>query len=539
MKNTKILKGISLLIVATSLCISCKKNDFADNYNDPEKITQASMEGLYPGFLYNHRLENRNTIFPRYWNMTTFQLPMLGTYTQTFGYTNDVNQGRMYEQMTAYSQDRWDYYYVSFIANFRDMERLVAAMETEEQKQGYTLFLETAKIFLYDQTAQMVDLWGHIPFYEAGSVIASQGQVVPPKYDKDIELYKFILEDLKRINTYLKDNKVPAFYSNNFKKVDLLNQGDINKWRIYANSLRLRLAMRMSYSNEQEAKAIVSEILNDPATYPVISTNSQIVQFVSRGTQLNAILGGHHGQGIKDVTINMNTSGYMINKILKPANDPRLEVMFAKNADGIYLGLDNTLPTVEQNKLITDRKISRLDSATFSRNDKFPGIVMTAAEISFFKAEANERWGVGTPAKTEYENGIQQSIAFLYYINNLNDNADGTSFTPLVAPSEATITAFLSGSTVNYTGTTNDKLEKIGTQQWLNFGLFQNYHGWAELRRTKYPVLHFVEDKASSIAKLPPSKLVLPAKEHSLNAQNYEAVKATDTPNSKVFWDVK
>jgi hypothetical protein len=86
---------------------------------------------------------------------------VLATYRQTAGYTNGKG---VYEQPTNYTGNRWDYFYESTIARYREIEKYYNGLTSDAEKAGYQLFLETARIFLYDQTTQMVDMWGDIPF---------------------------------------------------------------------------------------------------------------------------------------------------------------------------------------------------------------------------------------------------------------------------------------------------------------------------------------------------------------------------------------
>lgn len=225
----KNFRYIGFAFLASLGVMSCSETDFEDNYYDPEKSVTASVEKLYTGLLYNNNLENRNTTFPRYWNLFTFQIPMLGTYSQTNGYTNGQ---KIYEQATAYNQDRWDYYYTAFISNYREMENHYNSIEDAEQKEQFRLFMETGKVHLYDQTSQMVDIWGDIPFSEAGGLITTGGDIIRPKYDKAEDIYMTMIDDLKNIADFLNSYEPIAFYKAAFDNADILNQGDIEKWKI-------------------------------------------------------------------------------------------------------------------------------------------------------------------------------------------------------------------------------------------------------------------------------------------------------------------
>lgn len=514
---------------------ACQKEAFDENYYNPEASVQADIPRLFSGMLFNQSQASANTIMPRYWNLYVFKLPTLGTYSQLFGYT--ASTGR-YEQKTAYSQSRWQYYYTAPLASYTELMKFYNGLESEEDKNGYDLFVQTSRIFLYDQTAQMIDMWGDIPFSEAGQIISTGGIIQNAKYDDQAALYNQFIDDLKNIADYLNSYKEVTYYKQMFDKADLLNLGNIEKWKIYANSLRLRLAMRISDVNESKAKDVVAEILNNPTTYPVVSSLENSIKIDARGSELRSVVGV---DGIRNSFESPGFNyapGYIINELMEPSSDPRLKVFFSENAEGEYVGLDPNLDQTEQEDLINSNLVSRIDSATFSRNDKFPGIVISPAEISFLKAEANERWGIGASAQSEYEKGVKQSIDFWYYINALNDNADGTSYVPETPPSGAEITSFLNHPLISYSGTKDEKLEKIATQNWVNFTVIQAQHAWAEYRRTNYPKLKFRTDNSSQQSPQPPSRLLYPENERTYNSENYEAVRSKDKPDVKIFWDV-
>src|SRR5690606_37786378 len=143
-----------------------------------------------------------------------------------------------------------------------------------------------------------------------------------------------------------------------------------------------RLAMRISWANESKSREIVAEILNNSAQYPIVSNNEEIIQIKARGDQLRSVIGE---DGIKNAIIGYPAPDFMVNGLLNPSGDPRLQVMFSKNVNGEYMGLPINWSSSRQNEAVAANEISRIDTATYTRNDKFPGIMITAAEVSFFK----------------------------------------------------------------------------------------------------------------------------------------------------------
>lgn len=516
----KFIISVSLIVLAGIVFSGCKKSALADNYYNPEKAVTADIPRLYAGMFYNEK------VLPRYWNLYTFQIPVMGTYSQTSGYTNGKG---VYEQPTNYTGNRWDYFYTNTIAQYRELEKYYNNLGTDAEKAGYQLFLETARIFLYDQTTQMVDMWGDIPFSTAGSLNA-QGKITMATYDKAEDIYNKALTELKRISDYLATVSPSSFYLNQLKSYDYVNGGDLMKWRKYANSLILRLAMRTSYKNEAAAKSLVQTILGSATQYPLVNAaNESIV--IQPNSPTSSLAPADQNEIRNGFDVDPYAGGKMVNDIMVPSADPRLAAYFTKNKSGIYKGIYNTLTEAQVTTGIASGDFSRWDSTTFSENHVLPGILITAAEVSFLKAEAYERWGGGS-AQTAYETGIRQSIAFWYGINASSDRTIGKE----TAPTEAQIVAFLANPLVAY-GTNN--LEKIATQKWIDFTVLQANQAWAEWRRTKLPVLSFPADGSSTAAPNVATRLLYPSSESTLNATNYATVQSADKATTKIFWDVK
>jgi hypothetical protein len=268
-------------------------------------------------------------------------------------------------------------------------------------------------------------------------------------------------------------------------------------------------------------------MLADPATYPLITSNSQNVLLQESPTTLKSDL--------RDaLTGSPYAPAYLADTLMANNADPRLTILFdSVQGSSYYTGFPSN-GTVAQYE--TPNTYATYDTVTFMYNYNVPGVLFTAAEVSFLTAEANERWGAGsTPAATAYANGINQSIAFYYGINQSSILRSG-SWPKTASPSAAAITNYINN--VAYTGTTAQKLNLIATQNWINFFILQAGQAWAEQRRTGYPALHFATATYAGAAQ-PPVRLLYPASEKEYNSTNYAAVSATDTRDTKVFWQTK
>ena len=530
MKNYIIKAGLFVVLAASFS--SCKK-DIDERFLNPEQFTVKSIPGFFTAMLNNDR------VAAKYWNVRTFLSLMPGTYAQT-GFFSNSNAA--YQQNDGYSQQYWDDFYSPGgngsgpMAQYRTMET-VYNTATESDKASQTIFMQAAKVVLIEQAAKMVDLWGDIPYSEAGSLVTNS-VIVYPRFDDQKVLYTQFIADLDAANTYFKTATTTA----EFSKYDILLSGNVSKWQRYANSLRLRLLMRISNSDEATAKTAILAMLSAPANYPLVDGDAAAAYspkatdiLLSPLTNNTSTLIDAYREG------SWYATDFMLNKVLLPANDPRIPVLYDKNSKTVdkvviqnptYKAMPYDFTTTEQENNFNNYAV--VDSATFFQNLALPGIVITASEVNLLKAEAYERWGSTADAKTAYDLALRQSITFYYYLNNLNASGVKTE----TMPSAAVIDAFINSSTATYPATTATRLASIYTQKWLHYGLLQSTEAWSEYRRTGYPALQFVTTGKLSGFDVPPNRLIYPSKEKTFNGANYAAVQAKDTRVTKIFWDV-
>ncbi|HYE56022.1 MAG TPA: SusD/RagB family nutrient-binding outer membrane lipoprotein [Chitinophagaceae bacterium] len=533
----KILFILALILAGTT---ACKKSDFADAYADPSKISQTTVEKQFTGFLTSYSYSNsdkgqRGYVVPSYWNYFVVLRTTLLHYTQAVGFENADNQ---YVPGIAATNDRWNDYY-NFLAQYRELQNVNAKLSAEDQADR-RIYMIAATIFFYDQTQKVVDLHGDIPWSEAGRLSANGGDYASslPKYDAAASIYTKMLDDLKAFSDELNTLAVKPGIAAGFKNQDLINRGDIMLWKRYCNSLRLRMLTRVSDvpSFQGRANSEIGQILGNPATYPVVTSNAENIMIRVHDVTSDITARGFQS-GLEDW--NGNIAGKVMIDHMVSNNDPRLRAMYepGANAGGVYNGLDPMLNRTAQNALIAGGTLAIYNRSTISRNQFFPGILITAAEISFIAAEYYLKAANAGAAKAAYENGIRQSIEYYYWLRTLsNNNVSGT----LTPTNTAEINAYIASPGVNWdlAMTTADKLKRIALQKWIHFSVIQPNESWAELRRLDAPVLSFEVDAANA-QKQPPLRWLYASNERTYNAANYQAVAAQDLLTTRIFWDVR
>ena len=528
---------------------ACTKSDFEDAYAQSSTLNASTVEKQFAGTLTS----NLAYTMYRYENyFITLQNTCL-PWTQAVGV---INTNGRYVPGEAAISGRWQNYY-NFLAQYKDLLRLYGTLSAEEQAQK-KIYVIAATIFYYDQSQKQVDLHGDIPWSEAGLLSTHNGDYKGSyaKYDDGAEIYTKMLDDLKAYSDELSSMSIEPAVATVLNSQDFINNGDITLWQKYCNSLRLRMLMRVSGSSSFASRASqeISDILANPAKYPLVLVNDDN-QLIRVNNLNNVSIGGANTvvAGINNGTdVGINASFYrglfgwgggdvpskkMID-LMNTAHDPRLRVMFqpGDSTAGKYVGLDPTLGQTAQENLYNDAKVSRYNYSTLTYNINVPGMLINAAEVNFLLSEYYLKAGNNQKAKSTYEAGIDQSIAYYYWLRSIsNDHTSGN----VAQPTSAEISSYKSSAAVSWDQAASqaDKLALIATQKWINYSVLEPIESWSEQRRLHLPELSFLPDNSNALQKTPPSRWVYPSNESTYNTANYEAVKAKDNLTTKLFWE--
>lgn len=538
---------------------ACSEYDFDSKYEDPSKVTTVSISNLMVGVFQrvkDYDLYEYNRFFG-------FDSQFVGKYAQTFGYTYSSS---MYTPgYTPFIDSQWDNLY-SALTQLRKLESLYNEESTGQQEQDEA-FLLAARLQVYDFFAATVDVFGDMPFSKACTLpLTNDVQQSYAPYDKAEDIYRTILSELKEMAPRFRTIPVPR----NFSTQDFINWGDMDKWERYANSLRLRLAMRVASQGElaEEGRAIIKEILENPTEYPLIEEQANNVFITNQKSgQLNFTA----GSGLGDWVTNRLASGPVIDRMLSHGNynmessdpltgtyvegtdDPRILLYYnpvkivnrntGQTDEHRYIGTDVSVSDelteyynsqAEDELITTNKGFSQItQNGFFWQNDKFDMLIMASPEIHFIKAEAYAMgYGVAqdmTRAEEEFKTAVSQSIRLWYYYDSIGTGENTRRYE---APTDEAIAAFADArwKSSDYT----DKLDAIITQKWVHFAFLVSREAWSDLRRTGYPSGLVFPEVAGTIPNVP-NRWRYPTTEVNYNPY-YKDVQAEDTYYTKLFW---
>ncbi|MEO0900152.1 MAG: SusD/RagB family nutrient-binding outer membrane lipoprotein [Bacteroidota bacterium] len=465
------MKNIAFILLTAVMLTACTANfeEINTNFNQAEEVSGAL---LLPTVIFDYAnlAVNRNFDFGN----------TMGQYAANY----EFNAVDIY-QFTSDGR-YWGIY--SILQDVKDIETF--GMENEDVNyEAIAIILRSLGI------SQLTDVYGDVPFSQATQ--AADG-VLTPAYDTQESIYNAVMDDLKRASDLIDVNATVAG--------DNLFGGDMDAWKRFANSLRLRMLLRSS--NAQDNKVAMQEIVDNSSQYPVFESNDHHAVYQYSGS-LPDISPYSLGVGRDyDYYLGVPTT-HLINTLLD-LDDPRLQEWFDPKAGTTdYIG---TAPGQTIGDIGRPGDFASKAASFFNISDKITGIFLSASEVQFILAEAVQAGMITGDAKTYYENGV--SLSFDQWSVDM--------------PADYLTT----------TAPYSDSDETLATQKWLS--LYNNsVQGWLDWKRTGLP--SFIQAGPGNVnGDKIPVRLMYPALEQSVNGSNYQDAASNiggDDINSRVWWD--
>ena len=393
----------------------------------------------------------------------------------------------------------WNEWYVE-ITNFKDMYAFAQTLYSVANEKVYNTYMGISLICESWVFSMLTDTYGDIPYTEA-----CQGRdgILTPAFDRQEFVYTEIFKKLEQANTLLSDG---VDLPEDQVVCDPVFGGNALKWRKFANSLYIRLLMRVSAKNESFVASKLAEMIDtSPDNYPIMASNDDSA--VLRWTGETPYISPFYSMRDEDWRVYPVCEFFADN--LNLWNDPRRSKWMV-DYEGAYAGIPSGYPVGE----------SVVRKSTFLlalKTDPRLGNMMNYAELEFLLAEAIVKNYISGDAATHYENGVEAAFDFwdltvsASYLDNPAikwDDAEGL----------------------------DDKMAKIHLQKYYAL-FYTDLQQWFECRRTGYPILPKGEGLLNN--KELPSRLNYPVYLQTTNRDNYYAavaVQGSDEISTKVWW---
>ncbi len=530
MKNNN--KYIVLIIMVLMVLVSCT-DDFKEVNTNPDAFNFISPSAQITKIQLD-LVGNREEVW-------RYELGICSPLMQYFSgswWTQHGGQYNVIERSHWYTL--WENSYTRDVKNVID---LINRTDGDEEYINANAVARILKVYIF---SRITDLYGDVPYSEAGKGFTDQ--ILQPKYDRQQDIYIDFFKEL--------DEAVNSLDSGaDLVEGDLMFSGDVDKWKKFGNSLRMRLGYRLVKIDPAEAESQVRAAIDSDAGVMQSNNDSCIITY----GEFNFSDGENRGNGLSQVFhASENSEGYRLTNTLvdfmKQSQDPRLPIY-----GGTYLGVNGTeygqditehlqlgitygamwwnqwedfgdLFDDQGNYVANVGHINKhMQPSKYVASLSAPYFHMTYAEVEFLLAEAAIRgWGA-SDATNHFTNGIIASmeLASLYPDAPQIEQTDIDNFVAL-NPLPAT---------------SPDDMRVIHEQMWVNFYM-NGVEAYANFRRSGYPELTpftSVEWYSSGTGGIIPRRFFYPEFESVNNSVNYqEAIDrmgGTDDWLTPVWWD--
>ncbi|MDV3309629.1 MAG: SusD/RagB family nutrient-binding outer membrane lipoprotein [Cyclobacteriaceae bacterium] len=536
-------KSITLsVLMAAGIVTGCDTDTLHDLNINPQTVNEIDVHFLLTSAELGIA-SNGSSGDNRYIDWRT-NIGLMSTAIQHLATTGDISAAGMYyrhnEEICA----------APFDMTYQDQLKNIAEILRQTGEGGYSegLFPNTqaaARVLRAWSFQRLTDFYGAVPYTEANKGLE---RIFFPQYDNQSVIYPDLLKEL--------DEAAAQFTTDvsqdlTFGDADILYQGDVGKWKRFAYSLMLRMAMRISNVDLTMAQTYVSKAVaggvfesnDDNLWVPMANGPSQ---WTNQNGISRAFRPGDGG--------NKNFLSKTMVDFLKGSNpddvsddDPRL--MILTDGIGIWdasgwapekqdpldqmgmpsgLFFDTQASLLGVTNFLTDTTYSRINPYMLDNED--PYMIMNYAEVELLLAEAAER-GIGgvTDAAAHYNAGVKAAMQMYepYFGNN--------DFSGAV--SDADVNAYLAQYPYGGGGVRGDEsaLEQIGWQMWVS-KFFNWWEAWSDWRRTGYPTLvEYTDDINNVTGGKIPVRLRYPTAETVANPNFNQDSKNNYT--SPVWWD--
>lgn len=318
-----------------------------------------------------------------------------------------------------------------------------------------------------------------------------------------------------------------------FSRFDVLMDGKYASWIKFANSLRMRLAMRMATADKEKARREFLKALNNE--YGVLELESELVAVKVQSGYTNPL-------GVLSQVWNEAFMSASMESVMNGYEDPRREIYFTACTGDAYKG---QYRGIRQGTCFSHNYYNTLSKINV--DEQTDAVLMTAAEVWLLRAEAALRGWTGEDAGACYEKGVATSLrqhGIMQTEEYLNSDKLPADFVDTYdAGNDIQARCRVSPKWIETAGR-DEKLEKIITQKWL--AMFpEGCEAWAEQRRTGYPRLlpvRFNHSKDGCIdTETMIRRLNFPGGLQTENAGQYralvEALGGDDNAGTRLWWD--
>lgn len=526
--KTGLNKKAVWLLVVWLVAVSCV-GKFEEYNSDNTGFTDEQKEYDYNTFGIRLKVIQMGIYFNYDWGggknwvfqtMQNLSADMFCGYMHDFKPFNAGLGNTVYNLQDDWNSTMWECIYGYIMTEIK---------KTEDATRGdYPEFYAVTKILKVEIMHRLSDYYGPVIYTRFGE---SNTGAMP---DTQKDAYAAFFTDLDEATELLSEHTG----NETFARFDMMmpeNNRTYKQWIRFANSLRLRLAIRIAMADPQKARVEALKSLN-PGNGGLLETKNDIVAVSALGSGYSNPL-GEINKSWGEVLMNAN-----MESILTGYADPRLPKYFEQATEA---GYTDEYRGIRQGTGFNHLRYSNHSKSTVSQST--PAILMTSAEVWFLRAEVALRGWSAENAGSCYTRGVQASFD-QWNLRNATDylasDRVAADFKDVFDASYHIEAQCKVSPKWEDQDTKEIKLEKIITQKWIA-GYPEGCEAWAEQRRTGYPRLFPVlmnKSNGKIDTKTMIRRLNFPVSIITGNPAQYDALYqclgGPDTGGTRLWWDV-
>lgn len=487
--------------------------------------------GMLAGFVSCSKFEELNTD-P---NQTTTVIPELlatDVILKSVKYPA-VGKDFLYKDMVAkyisYMEGTTDYQYNKFertsftsLIKLTNVDKMIALSAGSIYEDSYKALGKFIRAYTFFNLTMSV---GDIPYSEA---IQGESGIYNPRYDTQKEVFLGIINELEEASD--------LFGTGRDFPGDPIYGGNVQQWQKATNNLLLKVLSHLwkkTSDADLDVVATFDRVVSDNILMTSNGDNFQLVYSEMEVEHYPFFNSNFRKYPIMSTTIVTKMREYNDYRLFYFAEPAEFQLLSGKlpSDTSAYVGVDpsDNFNTISAKYAIG--QISAINKRYYTLASGEPTFLLSYAEQCFIIAEGILRGWTTGDARAYYENGVRSAMAFV--ADNTPDDIlyhHGRKITSDVTND------YLAGAKVSFTGTDNEKLQKIFQQRYFLGFMQDGWNSYYEFRRVGYPVLPVNElTNLNAVKTQMPQRWLYPAKELSNNrAQVEEAINRQFEGNDEV-----
>lgn len=407
------------------------------------------------------------------------------------------------------------------------LKDLYTIIELEADKENKAFYYIAEALFIY--TYQVVtDTWGNVPYFEA---LQGDKEIYHPKFDSGETIYEDLLKRVEALQAIDLSNSVIL---GNDKNYDFIFNGDLTKWELFVNSLKLKLMMRVSETSQYNNSTVLSYI-------------EETEFLTTESAKISGSIWSDNEEGKRHPMreFQQGGAGYLSTNIiacksfidyLSVNSDPRVANLFTSVSGaykGAFFGDFDSKADSDGNGTSDDKEA--YSQVNFAADMDI--MILSDWEVNFYIAEVYARASNPDKAKEYYDQGVKSSLT-----------QHGISDFSIVENGYA---KWVNNSSVE------ENIKQIAMQKWVSHAYYQHLESFLERNRTKYPAVNDIDirlDRQDAYLNFPLGDLTIsvngrartngllpasPIYPTSVLNRNNNAPAQKDNLLQKIWWDKK